>query len=68
MKISTWANRKFDQYLKVANCLYFDFEDEMFGIETALEIRSKNAIPTKTYENGSFLLLFESGENGRSPE
>ena len=28
----------------------------------------KNAIPTKTYENGSFVLLFESGENGRSPK
>ena len=40
----------------------------MFGIETALEIRSKNAIPTKTYENGSFVLLFESEENGRSPK
>lgn len=38
----------------------------MFGIETALEIRSKNAIPTKTHENGSFVLLFESGENERS--
>ena len=38
----------------------------MFGIETALEIRSKNAIPTKTHENGSFVLLYESGENERS--
>ena len=41
----------------------------MFGIETALEIRSKNAIPTKTYENGSFVLLFESGKmDGRQSE
>ena len=34
----------------------------MFGIATALEIRSKNAIPTKTHENGSFVLFWSQGK------
>ena len=41
----------------------------MFGIETALEIRSKNAIPTKTYSNGSKLFFsLSQRESGRSIE